>query len=80
VALLLAYARAGHAVGGRRAAVLNLPEPALFFMGRLRENVLIGAAARRRQARGCGIAAPCARASSRRRASPRSSARRGSRR
>jgi signal transduction histidine kinase len=40
--LLLAYA----AVAVRWAdagSVLNLPEPALFFLGRLRENVLIGA-------------------------------------
>jgi signal transduction histidine kinase len=42
VVLLLAYARLATrwADGG---AVVNLPEPALFFMGRFRENLLIGA-------------------------------------
>jgi hypothetical protein len=59
VALLLAYAGLATrwADGG---AVLNLPEPALFFMGRFRENLLIGAllvAGRSWR----GIAARCAR-------------------
>jgi hypothetical protein len=78
LALLVAYA----AVAVRWAdagSVLNLPAPALFFIGRLRENVLIGAllvagqVALRHRRR-------CGRANSKPRASRRSSARRGSRR